>query len=536
MTFVVWSLLFSLTARAIEPRPDAAPAPTYCAALLTHVDADALRRAKITPELLATAEAADPQLVSAIRHVLGSLDDRTAEKIAMNVIDDPVVEDPDEIARNPFYVARPKLRRAYADKTLVSLRDAVSDRFDDYELGLLSYLIADLPRGAEGKQSSQSGEANFRKMSNQVMMLAKSETYQPILTEFLRRMSTPERTTRAEEKMRRFSPEHRNASFGPGEVEDVITHLSKGRTSHRDTRVVLSFIMSCLSYILNESDPIPFVRKFDQETKRTYRIYTRADRNRAIDERLGNFLGLSESLDRFSIMLAAVTSLDPLPVPTKQLITGLVSRVPALLEPFRRYQSRTSEPSIKDAPRVTHIDFVWTDHFAPRVDSASRRRNHTDSQSSTSAGAAQPRAWNPEDIDPSRGLSMFTGFVADPRPIDQLTAGEMYDFWYRRESSPRPRRVRFSKDAVTWLKSNPITARRALNALHMGETRGSLSGIKYLQGASRRFDGSIYEIKIRDNHRGLMILVDGVWEVHRFSPKDHVDHDLRFLTPLDQGR
>ena len=515
--------------------------PWVCAAGATagcghRLDDVAIARLHITPDVLTSALEQDPRLMRSLLHVVDVLDERTLDQIAIRLIDDPAVREEDRVAENPFYAARPDLRRRYGDQTLILLRGVLSDRLDPFEIGLLSYLIPDLPRAQDNRAALMDPMSVGRNRRERVEAVVQSEVYRPLLIDFMRRTFSLQTLNGARHIARLCTSEQRLWDFDDHTVREVLAHVAKGRVSRRDSFVITNFVDNCIN------DNLRRVDRSSLTTVRTSQIgfttgksdiISRANVVQVLDEHLGEVLSLSDSVDRYAGMLTAIAALDPLPVKSGHLLSVLTARASALLTPFlpKTRATTTSSPRPIDPARITPLRLRPTDHFAPGPQS--RRRERT-AVAPTSAAPVAP-AWRPADIAPARRLHDFTTYAGVPRHLNELRSDLTYDFWYIRDARPTLRRVRFGPRALAFVREQPTAARQTINALHMGESRGSLSGIKHLTDwTSRRYDGPLYEVKIHEKYRALMILVDGVWQILRFSEKGQIEADVRWLSPLDE--
>ena len=185
---IIGSLLFTESSRATEAVDSTTTPFALCERLLEVIDATSRARLKLTLDNLRPVAEDDPELITAIIAVVESLDDRTLEKIAINIVENPEPMNPTEFTNNPFYTKHPRLRREYARKSIVSLEAALGDQFDDYELGLLSYAVPDLPRVDFERASKMHGMVVAKRQWDLIEVAINSEIYRPILIDFLERI------------------------------------------------------------------------------------------------------------------------------------------------------------------------------------------------------------------------------------------------------------------------------------------------------------------------------------------------------------
>jgi hypothetical protein len=189
----------------------------------------------------------------------------------------------------------------------------------------------------------------------------------------------------------------------------------------------------------------------------------------------------------------------------------------------RRAQSAT--PALDSSPIELHL----RDEFAPKNQfRAPERPTSVAAQSKTPAPLSRDTI--PEE------LALWNFIKEDtPRPLAELRSDVIYQFWYRRESATefKLRQVQFQQGVLDYFEANPEKAQQLLNALHMGPAglRGR-PGIKHLTAIhSKYYDGPLFEVKILNHARGLMVLVDGVWQFLSVVHKDDVAREaikLRF--------
>ena len=518
-----------------------AASATGCELALGLIDARLTAPLKLMPALVTHAAEQDPALIHSLLRVFQHLDDVTLERLAFELIDPPPPVPEDELASNRFFVEHPKFRRPFADRTYAVLKSALGDRLTAYDRGLLAHLIPDVPRLDPRIWDTTDLPLIQRLQRERVQAIVDSDVYRPMLYELLHRFreSGPS-LERVLGYAAHETKDPRHLIFDFDDVAALEQRLLRKRVNTREHVMIRSVMHEFADSVLlhtgwTEDDAISVTRVGPNDS---VELYERADLTINSERFLVERLGLSEAIDRASAVINAIVALDPLPVSNGTLRAGVVTRAAALLTPIRLSMSLTrnktapTPPTVR-GPRET-FELVPVDHFAPRPE-PSRIRARRDARA-PAAPPTTPR-WTPADISPDRALRTFTIFAGTPRPIDQLRAHHTYEFWYIRQNQPERRAVRFHPSVTAWFCANPAAGRGMLNALHMGESRGVLNGIKPIVGlTSRRHHGPAFEIKSYGSYRALMLMVDGVWQVVKIAQKNQVPRDVEWLTPLAEGK
>ncbi len=485
--------------------------------------------------------------IISLSKIFGVLDsgDEALDDVGVSLREQPDTEKsvPADLAETSFFRGRRSLiTDSITNDYFVLSNSALSRKLDKDDLALLAFLLRDIPKNEHGLkgilwtlyEQAQLKEAEKRLSRTRFLLVNPN-----IKTAVQTLLQWPEARAfygNVITHMKKVDGVNVSNVLDPEKFDAVSDRLSEGRLTRNDVlrieEYISSFLLQIYKYAIARGmdhgcSAGPFERICDREkflsTLAPFfaeKIQIKSQLNNISNLIDGFFFGAALPLSAKDLYDQAIKGAGPLLLPLKSEYAAVQSKV----------QSQLAMSPKESATAPFKLKLI--DHFQPKTTVRIRTRPEAEGgQTPESSGKIDVE----NQIPAESSLRSFTSFSREHRDISELVPLKTYQFWFLREEEPSLQQVRISEAAVDWMKSNRKAAVHLLNALHLGRARKKgEAGVKIMSfHSSDRFDGPVFELKTANSIRGILLPVEGHWELVTITNKDDFERSVKTAAPID---